>query len=115
MKINAVGENKAMEFRKDHAVQFIRHNMAQQTRTYPAGSRTDSSNYPPVPLWLCGCSIGQNLVFLLKMNTYFTVKRSLYIYIYIYMYIYIYIYLYIYIYIYERFVVISRNLSIHSI
>lgn len=28
------------------------------SRIYPAGSRTDSSNYNPVPLWNAGCQIG---------------------------------------------------------
>ena len=28
-------------------------------RTYPAGTRTDSSNYNPVPMWNHGCQIGE--------------------------------------------------------
>lgn len=32
--------------------------MNKLNRVYPAGSRTDSSNYNPVPLWNAGCQIG---------------------------------------------------------
>lgn len=37
---------------------YIRHNVDKLSRVYPAGSRTDSSNYNPVPLWNAGCQIG---------------------------------------------------------
>lgn len=37
---------------------YIRHNVDKLSRIYPAGSRTDSSNYSPVPLWNAGCQIG---------------------------------------------------------
>ncbi len=40
------------------ATAFIHHNMDKLSRIYPAGSRTDSSNYNPVPLWNAGCQIG---------------------------------------------------------
>ncbi|KAK6309462.1 hypothetical protein J4Q44_G00209250 [Coregonus suidteri] len=36
---------------------FIHHNMTKLSRIYPAGSRTASSNYNPVPLWNAGCQI----------------------------------------------------------
>uniref|UniRef100_A0A8C4SDT1 Phosphoinositide phospholipase C n=1 Tax=Erpetoichthys calabaricus TaxID=27687 RepID=A0A8C4SDT1_ERPCA len=36
---------------------FITHNMRQLSRIYPAGKRTDSSNYNPVDLWIAGCQI----------------------------------------------------------
>lgn len=35
----------------------MHHNMDKLSRIYPAGSRTDSSNYNPVPLWNVGCQI----------------------------------------------------------
>lgn len=37
---------------------YIRHNVDKLSRIYPAGSRTNSSNYSPVPLWNAGCQIG---------------------------------------------------------
>lgn len=37
---------------------FVHHNMDKLSRIYPAGSRTDSSNYNPVPMWNAGCQIG---------------------------------------------------------
>ncbi|KAF3836571.1 hypothetical protein F7725_029129 [Dissostichus mawsoni] len=36
---------------------YIHHNMDKLSRIYPAGSRTDSSNYNPVPMWNVGCQI----------------------------------------------------------
>lgn len=40
------------------ATAYIHHNMDKLSRIYPAGSRTDSSNYNPVPMWNAGCQIG---------------------------------------------------------
>lgn len=40
------------------ATAYIHHNMEKLSRIYPAGSRTDSSNYNPVPMWNAGCQIG---------------------------------------------------------
>lgn len=40
------------------ATAYIHHNMDKLSRIYPAGSRTDSSNYNPVPMWNVGCQIG---------------------------------------------------------
>lgn len=37
---------------------FIHHNIRHLSRIYPAGWRTDSSNYSPVDLWNVGCQIG---------------------------------------------------------
>ncbi|XP_070295813.1 1-phosphatidylinositol 4,5-bisphosphate phosphodiesterase delta-1 [Salvelinus sp. IW2-2015] len=42
---------------KTAAKAFIQHNMTKLSRIYPAGSRTASSNYNPVPLWNAGCQI----------------------------------------------------------
>uniref|UniRef100_A0A665UW92 Phosphoinositide phospholipase C n=1 Tax=Echeneis naucrates TaxID=173247 RepID=A0A665UW92_ECHNA len=36
---------------------YIHHNMDKLSRIYPAGSRTDSSNYNPMPMWNVGCQI----------------------------------------------------------
>lgn len=37
---------------------FVRHNVSHLSRIYPAGWRTDSSNYSPVEMWNGGCQIG---------------------------------------------------------
>ncbi|XP_016318518.1 1-phosphatidylinositol 4,5-bisphosphate phosphodiesterase delta-1-like [Sinocyclocheilus anshuiensis] len=50
-------ESKAMNLAENSATPFIHHNMDNLSRIYPAGSRTDSSNYNPVPLWNAGCQI----------------------------------------------------------
>ncbi|OWK02699.1 PLCD1 [Cervus elaphus hippelaphus] len=36
---------------------FVRHNVDHLSRIYPAGWRTDSSNYSPVEMWNGGCQI----------------------------------------------------------
>uniref|UniRef100_A0A672NZD2 Phosphoinositide phospholipase C n=1 Tax=Sinocyclocheilus grahami TaxID=75366 RepID=A0A672NZD2_SINGR len=50
-------ESKAMNLAENSATPFVHHNMDNLSRIYPAGSRTDSSNYNPVPLWNAGCQI----------------------------------------------------------
>lgn len=50
-------EGKAVILAQQSANAFIRHNIDKLSRIYPAGSRTDSSNYNPVPLWNAGCQI----------------------------------------------------------
>ncbi|XP_048030830.1 1-phosphatidylinositol 4,5-bisphosphate phosphodiesterase delta-1a isoform X1 [Megalobrama amblycephala] len=50
-------ESKAMNLAENSATAFIHHNMDKLSRIYPAGSRTNSSNYNPVPLWNAGCQI----------------------------------------------------------
>uniref|UniRef100_A0A672NZV9 Phosphoinositide phospholipase C n=1 Tax=Sinocyclocheilus grahami TaxID=75366 RepID=A0A672NZV9_SINGR len=58
-------ESKAMNLAENsgkprichNSTPFVHHNMDNLSRIYPAGSRTDSSNYNPVPLWNAGCQI----------------------------------------------------------
>uniref|UniRef100_A0A668SAQ4 Phosphoinositide phospholipase C n=2 Tax=Oreochromis aureus TaxID=47969 RepID=A0A668SAQ4_OREAU len=50
-------EGKAMKLAEESANAYVRHNVEKFSRIYPAGSRTDSSNYNPVPLWNAGCQI----------------------------------------------------------
>uniref|UniRef100_A0A7N8YB36 Phosphoinositide phospholipase C n=1 Tax=Mastacembelus armatus TaxID=205130 RepID=A0A7N8YB36_9TELE len=50
-------EGKAMKLAEESANDFICHNVDKLSRIYPAGSRTNSSNYNPVPLWNAGCQI----------------------------------------------------------
>jgi len=55
--ISSFAEEKAMNLAHEEAVKFVRHNAWQLSRTYPAGKRTNSSNYDPVPLWNVGCQV----------------------------------------------------------
>ncbi|KAF5903599.1 1-phosphatidylinositol 4,5-bisphosphate phosphodiesterase delta-1 isoform X1 [Clarias magur] len=50
-------ESKAKHLAETSATGFIHHNMEKLSRIYPAGSRTDSSNYNPVTMWNAGCQI----------------------------------------------------------
>ncbi|XP_030625453.1 1-phosphatidylinositol 4,5-bisphosphate phosphodiesterase delta-1a isoform X2 [Chanos chanos] len=56
-EMSSFKESKAMNLAETSATAYIHHNMDKLSRTYPAGSRTDSSNYNPVPLWNAGCQI----------------------------------------------------------
>ncbi|KAL7386955.1 hypothetical protein ABVT39_016153 [Epinephelus coioides] len=56
-EMSSFKESKAMELAEESANSYICHNVEKLSRIYPAGSRTDSSNYDPVPLWNAGCQI----------------------------------------------------------
>ncbi|GAA6222414.1 1-phosphatidylinositol 4,5-bisphosphate phosphodiesterase delta-1-like isoform X2 [Lates japonicus] len=56
-EMSSFKEGKAMKLAEESANAYIRHNVEKLSRIYPAGSRTDSSNYDPVPLWNAGCQI----------------------------------------------------------
>ncbi|KAM4728983.1 1-phosphatidylinositol 4,5-bisphosphate phosphodiesterase delta-1-like isoform 2-T2 [Anableps anableps] len=56
-EMSSFKEGKAMDLAEESANAYIRHNVEKLSRIYPAGSRTDSSNYNPVPLWNAGCQI----------------------------------------------------------
>uniref|UniRef100_A0A8C9YUK3 Phosphoinositide phospholipase C n=1 Tax=Sander lucioperca TaxID=283035 RepID=A0A8C9YUK3_SANLU len=56
-EMSSFKETKALNLAETSATAFIHHNMDKLSRIYPAGSRTDSSNYNPVPLWNVGCQI----------------------------------------------------------
>uniref|UniRef100_A0A3P8VJQ5 Phosphoinositide phospholipase C n=1 Tax=Cynoglossus semilaevis TaxID=244447 RepID=A0A3P8VJQ5_CYNSE len=57
-EMSSFNEGKAVKLAEESANAFIRHNVEKLSRIYPAGSRTNSSNYNPVPLWNSGCQIG---------------------------------------------------------
>ena len=59
--MSSFGENKAVGFlsNQDQAKAFLRYNTRQMSRIYPAGTRTDSSNFKPFPFWNAGCQIGK--------------------------------------------------------
>ncbi|CAC5384877.1 PLCD [Mytilus coruscus] len=53
----SIGENKVLKI-IDHDPEGL-NKLTQKlfVRTYPAGSRTDSSNYNPTPMWNVGCQV----------------------------------------------------------
>ncbi|XP_059900633.1 1-phosphatidylinositol 4,5-bisphosphate phosphodiesterase delta-1a isoform X2 [Gadus macrocephalus] len=56
-EMSSLKESKAFSLADTSGPAFLHHNMDKLTRIYPAGSRTDSSNYNPVPMWNTGCQI----------------------------------------------------------
>ncbi|KAM3593334.1 uncharacterized protein V6R79_010596 [Siganus canaliculatus] len=56
-EMSSFKESKAFNLADTSATAYIHHNMDKLSRIYPAGSRTDSSNYNPVPMWNVGCQI----------------------------------------------------------
>ncbi|XP_046955285.1 1-phosphatidylinositol 4,5-bisphosphate phosphodiesterase delta-1 isoform X1 [Lynx rufus] len=50
-------ENRALRLLQESGNSFVRHNVTHLSRIYPAGWRTDSSNYSPVEMWNGGCQI----------------------------------------------------------
>ncbi|XP_056155266.1 1-phosphatidylinositol 4,5-bisphosphate phosphodiesterase delta-1a isoform X1 [Lampris incognitus] len=56
-EMSSFKESKAFNLADTSATAFMHHNMDKLSRIYPAGSRTDSSNYNPVPMWNTGCQI----------------------------------------------------------
>lgn len=56
--ISSFNENKASKLTEgDGGREYVQHNAFQMSRIYPAGSRVDSSNYDPVPMWMAGCQV----------------------------------------------------------
>ena len=47
---------------KSDKAKIIEYHKWKLSRTYPSGSRTDSSNYDPQPLWKAGFQIGEFMV-----------------------------------------------------
>uniref|UniRef100_A0A8C3AK60 Phosphoinositide phospholipase C n=1 Tax=Cyclopterus lumpus TaxID=8103 RepID=A0A8C3AK60_CYCLU len=56
-EMSSFKESKAFHLAETSATAYINHNMDKLSRIYPSGSRTDSSNYNPVPMWNAGCQI----------------------------------------------------------
>lgn len=59
--MSSFGEATANKLSKESAVRYVTYNKVQVSRTYPKGSRVDSSNYDPTPLWNAGCQIGTQM------------------------------------------------------
>ncbi|KAK7881824.1 hypothetical protein WMY93_030233 [Mugilogobius chulae] len=56
-EMSSLKESKAFGLAQTSGTAFMHHNIEKLSRIYPAGSRTDSSNYNPVPMWNVGCQI----------------------------------------------------------
>uniref|UniRef100_A0A3P9LP59 Phosphoinositide phospholipase C n=1 Tax=Oryzias latipes TaxID=8090 RepID=A0A3P9LP59_ORYLA len=51
-------ETKAEKFAtRGRGKRFLQYNRRQLSRVYPRGQRLDSSNYDPLPIWLCGSQL----------------------------------------------------------
>lgn len=55
-------EKKFESLVKSEGAEFVDYNKKFLTRTYPSGTRIDSSNYNPVNAWIAGCQIGKLLL-----------------------------------------------------
>lgn len=55
----SLGENKVEKLIQNSRISLNSITHSRLIRTYPAGTRTDSSNYNPVPMWNSGCQIGK--------------------------------------------------------
>ncbi|KAE8608753.1 hypothetical protein XENTR_v10011595 [Xenopus tropicalis] len=53
-EIRSFAENKGESIARQKSIELLRYNRKAFTRIYPKSSRVDSSNYDPLPLWLCG-------------------------------------------------------------
>uniref|UniRef100_A0A4W2I7X4 Phosphoinositide phospholipase C n=1 Tax=Bos indicus x Bos taurus TaxID=30522 RepID=A0A4W2I7X4_BOBOX len=56
-EMSSFSENRALRLLQESGNSFVRHNVNHLSRIYPAGWRTDSSNYSPVEMWNGGCQI----------------------------------------------------------
>ncbi|XP_007462781.1 PREDICTED: 1-phosphatidylinositol 4,5-bisphosphate phosphodiesterase delta-1 [Lipotes vexillifer] len=56
-ELASFSENRALRLLQESGNSFVRHNVSHLSRIYPAGWRTDSSNYSPVEMWNGGCQI----------------------------------------------------------
>ncbi|XP_021368039.1 1-phosphatidylinositol 4,5-bisphosphate phosphodiesterase eta-2-like isoform X2 [Mizuhopecten yessoensis] len=53
----SLGESKVLKMIGNDIKDVNRLSQQMLVRTYPSGSRTDSSNYNPVPMWAAGCQV----------------------------------------------------------
>lgn len=74
----SLGENKALKLIDNDRDGVIKLNQHMLVRTYPAGSRTDSSNYNPVPMWNAGCQVGEyQVVFFIQCFFFVSLKDDM--------------------------------------
>lgn len=57
-EMSSYSERKALKLIDEEPADFVKHSNIQLCRIYPAGTRTDSSNYSPVDMWNVGCQLG---------------------------------------------------------
>ncbi|XP_026549986.1 1-phosphatidylinositol 4,5-bisphosphate phosphodiesterase gamma-1-like, partial [Notechis scutatus] len=51
-------ETKAEKYaNRSKGKKFLQYNRRQLSRVYPKGQRLDSSNYDPLPMWICGSQL----------------------------------------------------------
>lgn len=51
-------ETKAEKYaNRSKGKKFLQYNRRQLSRIYPKGQRMDSSNYDPLPMWICGSQL----------------------------------------------------------
>ena len=75
--ISSISEKKAKKLKRTDRSGFIHHTNNQLVRIYPKGSRTDSSNYNPVPFWNVGCQVGRLRFFFAFIRCAFVILRFL--------------------------------------
>ena len=68
LNMSSYSEGKSMDLAEKQTRDWVVHNAVQLSRTYPAGRRTDSSNYDPMPMWLAGAQIGECLSTILNLG-----------------------------------------------
>ena len=57
-KMSSFSEGKALKLMEDDGGRrYVQYNARQLSRTYPAGTRVDSSNYDSFPMWMTGCQV----------------------------------------------------------
>ncbi|PIK59349.1 phospholipase C delta isoform [Apostichopus japonicus] len=56
-EMSSFTESKALDLAKKSGQEFARYNSLFLSRMYPAGWRTNSSNYDPIPMWNVGAQI----------------------------------------------------------
>ena len=57
-EMSSLSEIKAEKLISNDQAGVIQHTSKQLLRIYPKASRTDSSNFDPIPFWLSGCQLG---------------------------------------------------------
>ncbi|KAK9396038.1 1-phosphatidylinositol 4-5-bisphosphate phosphodiesterase delta-1 [Crotalus adamanteus] len=56
-EMSSFSEGRLLKLAQESGIDLIHHNVHHLSRIYPAGWRTDSSNYNPVEMWNMGCQI----------------------------------------------------------
>mgnify|MGYP001794685884 CR=1 FL=1 len=56
--MSSYSEKRALKLIDEEPGEFVKHTNLQLCRIYPAGTRTDSSNYSPIDMWNVGCQLG---------------------------------------------------------